>query len=109
MILKNKTRKTILAINLKEAKTLSDKLLGLLKSENPRTLLFKTRFGLHTFFLKEEIDVIVLNKLNRVAIATTLKPNKIFIYNPMLETVIELPKNTIRLSKTKKNDTLKMI
>ncbi|KKR78312.1 MAG: hypothetical protein UU23_C0001G0076 [Candidatus Curtissbacteria bacterium GW2011_GWA1_40_9] len=106
MILYNLSQKTILTNNLKEAKSLPDKLLGLHKKTNPRSLLFKTRFGIHTFFLAKSIDVLVLNKKNKVSIAKTIQPNRIFIYNPCYSIVIELPAGTIRKSKIQKGDKL---
>lgn len=106
MTLKNLTRGTMLTKNLKEAKTLSDKLLGLHKKTNPRSLLLKTRFGIHTFFLKEPIDVIVLDNKNKVVKAQTVKPNSIFTYNPKHQITVELPKGSIAKSKTHLGDRL---
>lgn len=106
MTLYNITRKTTLTTNLKEAKSTIDKLLGLHLKTNPHALLFKTRFGIHTFLLKSAIDVLILNDQNRVVIKKTLKPNRILIYNPNLQTVIELPKGTNRNSNTLVGDRL---
>lgn len=108
MVLYNQTKKTIIAKDLKEAKSLSDKLFGLLIKKNPRSLVFKTRFGIHTFFLKEPIDVLVLNSQNKVVKAQTVKPNSILIYNPTHSTVIELPKDAIKNSNTKPGDELQI-
>ncbi len=106
MKLYNATRKIILATNLKEAKSAMDKLLGLHLKTNPRSLLFNTRFGIHTLFLREAIDILVLNSKKNVVVAKTLKPNRILLYNPIYSMVIELPCGTISKSKTKIGDQL---
>ena len=66
MIIKNQTKNTILAIDAKVAKFFVDQSLGLNRKSNPRSLVLHTHFGIHTFFLKEAIDVIVLDSKNRV-------------------------------------------
>lgn len=109
MVLHNQTKKTIIAKDLKEAKSLYDKLFGLLIKKNPRSLVFKTRFGIHTFFLKEPIDVLVLNSQNKVVSVKSLKPNRIFIYNPTRSLVIELPAGIIQKSKTQRGDQLTLV
>ncbi|MEK7581320.1 MAG: DUF192 domain-containing protein [Patescibacteria group bacterium] len=106
MTLKNITKKTLLSTNLKEARSTTDKILGLLRKSNPRSLMFKTRFGIHTFLLKSAIDVLILDSQNKVVSVKSLKPNRIFIYNPMHSLVIELPTGTIQKSKTQKGDKL---
>lgn len=106
MTLRNITKKTLLSTNLKEAKSTADKFLGLLRKSNPRSLMFKTRFGIHTFLLKSPIDVLILDSEHRVVSVKNLKPNRIFIYNPMRLLVIELPTGTIQKSKTQEGDTL---
>lgn len=107
MILKNLTAGTILTNDLKKVESFSDLALGLLKTSNPRALLFKTHFGIHTFFLKDEIDIIVLGQKNQVVkLKSGLKPNRLFFWNPKYSLSLELPKNTIKASRTKLNDIL---
>lgn len=106
MIVKNKNRKTTLAKNLKIASSPIDNFLGLLKKSNPRSLLFKTRLGIHTFFLKEPIDVIVLNSKDLVKKAVTVRTNKLFLYSPKNSKILELPHGTIMNSKTQVGDEL---
>ena len=108
MILKNHTHKTILAHDLKEAKTLKEKSVGLLSAAKPYALLFHTRWGIHTFGMKYPIDVLVLNKHNYVVkLKEKLKPNQIFLWNPMYHCIIELPTQTIHHSKTSQGDLVK--
>lgn len=106
MIVRNKTRNTILAKDLKIANSPIDKFLGLLKKHNPRSLMFCTRFGIHTLFLKQPIDLIVLNSINIVQKTATIWPNKIFLYNPKNTKVLELIHGTVKKSKTKIGDKL---
>ncbi len=99
----------MLATDLKELKTFLDKSFGLLRQSNPRSLLLRTRFGIHTFFLKEPIDVLILNDTYRVVkVQENLKPNLVFIWNPLFNIVLELPKGIIAKSKTTVGDTLKI-
>ncbi len=101
MILKNLTRKTVLATDLKIPTSVLDQTLGLLKKSQPRSLLLKTRFGIHTFGLKEDIDVAILDKdFKIVKLKESLKPNSLFFWNPKYSLVIELPKETLKKTKT---------
>ncbi len=94
-------------MSLKEAKSFIDQTLGLLRKSNPRSLLLKTHFGIHTFGLKQSIDVIILNN-NYVVVKVTknLKPNSLFFWNPRYSIVLELPANLIDKSKTGIGDKL---
>lgn len=110
MILKNVTRKTILASDLKEAKSIVDKILGLLKKSNPRSMMFETRFGIHTFFMDKPIDVLILDDDYKVsAIKKSLMPNIIFIYSPKFQFVVELPEGIVEKSKTRIGDKLVLV
>ena len=108
MILYNSTRKTTLSRDLKKAISFLDSALGLLNSSNPRSMLFETRFGIHTFFMKETIDVIVMDKHFTVQkLHSSLKPFRIYFWKPIYPYVIELPSGTIDKSKTSKSDIIK--
>jgi len=109
MIVKNLTRKTIVTKDLKVAISIKDKSLGLLNPKNPRSLLIYTRFGIHTFFLKETIDVVIADKNLCVKSLKTLHPNSIFLYSPKYSAVIEIPSGTIKKSKTQIGDKLKVL
>ncbi len=71
-----------------------EKLVGMIKFKNCG-IFFTTRFGIHSFFLKETIEVIILDKNNQVKLIKLLKPNRIFIWNPVFTKVLELPKGSI--------------
>ena len=103
----NKTKQTTIAENIIIPKTLLDQSLGLLKHKTPVAMLFKTRYGIHTFGMKYAIDVLILDKENRVvAMKENLKPNRIFVWDTKYETVLELPQQTIKKTKTETDDTL---
>lgn len=84
------------AIFVREAKNLKEKIQGLIGKEKPYALMIRTRFGIHTFGLKFPIDVVILNQENIVVkIKKSLKPDNIFLWNPIYDKIIELPSGTI--------------
>ncbi len=106
MILKNASKKTILSEELKIAASIVDSLFGLLLKRN-KSLLLKTRFGIHTFGLSQNIDVLILDVNYKVVkIKKSLTPNKIFFWNPKYSLVIEIPEDIIKKSKTLLGDQL---
>ncbi len=103
----NQTRNTILTENIIQPISLLDQTLGLLKHKTPTAMLLKTRFGIHTFGMKYPIDIVILDKENKVVVLKeNLKPNLIFIWNFKYETILELPEGTIQKTKTEIDDTL---
>lgn len=109
MKLFNKTRNIYLSQDLKEAKSFSDKLLGMIKSSNlGGSMFFKTRFGIHTFFLKKPIDVIILDNKGKVVKLASILPNKLFFWNPKFSQVMELPEGIIQKTKTTVGDILSL-
>ena len=68
-----------------------DKAIGLIGAKKARPVLLKTRFGIHTFGVRFPIDVIVLDNDSRVMkISKNLHPDRIFVWNPRYDTVLEL-------------------
>ena len=107
MILKNITTGKIICSDLKIAESFIDRMFGLLIKSNPRNMLFRTRFGIHTFFLKEPIDVVVLDKNFKVVqIKQNLRPNCLFFYNPKYSYILELPTGKVNKFKVKPNQRL---
>lgn len=105
----NQTKQTIIAEKVIEAKSLKDQSVGLLKYKTPTAMLIKTRWGIHTFFMKYPIDVLVLDDQNRVVkLKENLNPNQIFFWNPKHRKILELPHGTIIYSKTNIKDKLKI-
>lgn len=104
MILKIRKTRKIICRDLKSAESLKDRLFGLLLKSNPRNLLFKTRFGIHTFFLKKPIDILILDKeFKIVRVKQSLKPNRFFFWDFKYDFVIELEQGTITKFKLKSN------
>src|SRR6185437_6628234 len=105
MKITNKTRQTTITEKIIVPKSLLDQSLGLLKYKTPTAMLLKTRYGIHTFGMRYPIDVVILDNKNKVAaLQENMKPNRIYIWNVHYETVLELPMNTIKKTKTEIND-----
>lgn len=97
MVIKNETKKTVLSNNAIIANSFKQKAFGLILEKKADAMIFQTRFGIHTFFMKQPIDVLVLDNLKKVVkIKENLKPNSIFLWNPKYDLVIELPKETVK-------------
>ena len=100
----------MIVLKVKTAKSLKEKIFGLIGKKRAEPLLIKTRFGIHTFFLKFPIDVIVLDKNYEVKdIKESMQPNRIFIWNPLYNIVVEMPKKTIAEKKIKTGDKIRII
>jgi uncharacterized membrane protein (UPF0127 family) len=109
MEVSNKTKRTTLSEDAVEAKSLTQKTVGLTSFSNPHTLILSTRFGIHTFGMKFPIDVLILNTSNNVvAMKKNLTPNRLFLWNPKYATVIELPEGKIKASQTTIGDQIEM-
>ena len=82
--------------NVEIANSFTKKFFGLMGKKNITKGLFfpKTR-SIHTFFMKEEIDVIMINKDNIVVYyKKNMKKNRILIKKKAYHT-IELPHNSL--------------
>ena len=85
----------MVTLKVKEQKGIG-KINGLIGAQKAYPISFKTRFGIHTFGLKFPIDLLILDKNNRVVVLkANLKPNRIFLWNPQFDSVIELPAGEI--------------
>jgi uncharacterized membrane protein (UPF0127 family) len=73
-----------------------EKMIGLLGKDKAIPIYFKTHFGIHTFGMKFPIDVLILDDTNKVVKKVeNLSPNRIFIWSPVYERVLELPSGFI--------------
>lgn len=85
-------------IEIKKATHFKDRLLGLMGKTNINYgILFPKCNAIHTFFMKENIDVIGLNENNQVIyIYRDVPKNKIVKVSdePKKTSILELPKNT---------------
>ena len=98
---------TMVKLFVKQTKNLKERTQGLIGKNEPVALLIKTHFGIHTFGVKFPIDVLILDNENRVvSVKENLKSNRIFLWNPKYENVIELPSGTIKKNKIKIHDSI---
>lgn len=87
-----------------------ERIVGLMFKEKITPFLIKTRFGIHTFFVRQEIDVVVLDKNNSVVKTKEgLKPWRFYFWNPKYSRILELPKGYIKNNKVKINSYCKLI
>lgn len=84
-------------MKIKIADNFKDKLIGLMNKKNiDYGLLIKNCKSIHTFFMLENIDVLLLDESNRILmINRNVKPNKILTFNNKNKcNILELPENT---------------
>jgi len=106
----NKTKNTLLAKDIVIANTPFKRMKGLLGKKDfkaGQALILKPCNSIHTFFLRFAIDVIFVDKDNKIIEAISrLKP---FCFTPIFwlsSLVIELPAGIIQSSSTYNGDTL---
>ena len=94
-------------VKIKEAKDFKDRLLGFMFKKNiNHGLLFKKCRSIHTFFMKENIDVILTDKNGAIIkIYYNLKPNRIILPKKNVYYTYELPAGFIKNLKI--NDIIK--
>lgn len=94
-------------INLEIANTRRKRLIGFMFQKNiNKAICFKTK-SIHTFFMKENIDVIITDKNNiTIDLKKNLGKNKI-IFNKNAYYIYELPANFIK--NLKKRDKLEIL
>lgn len=98
-----------MTIAVKEAKNIKEKVIGLIRKEEPYALMLKTHFGIHTFGVKFPIDVLILNNNGKVVrIKKSLKPNHVFLWKPIYCNVLELPEGYIDNNRIKLNDQMSL-
>lgn len=84
-------------VEIKEANTFYKRLFGLMFKKNINYgLLFKNCRSIHTFFMKEEIDIIATDiDDNIIKIYKNIKPRRIIIAPIGTKNIYELPNNTL--------------
>lgn len=84
-------------VEIKEANTFYKRLFGLMFKKNINYgLLFKNCRSIHTFFMKEEIDIIAADDNdNIIKEYKNVKPWKILIAPKGTKRIYELPKKTL--------------
>lgn len=97
-------------LQVKHLTGLTERSIGLMRYKKPTPVLIHTRFGIHTFGLTFQIDVLVLDNNNIVVkYAENLPPGRIFVWWPLHKKVIELPAGGLKKSGIKKGDKIKLI
>lgn len=85
-------------MEIKIAKSFYDRMMGFMGKTNiTYGILFPKCNSIHTFFMKEEIDVIGLNQRNEIIfLERKVSKNKIIKINTEIKktSILELPKNT---------------
>jgi len=110
MKLINKTKNTILAESVLVAQTITSRMKGLLgRKDFPpgEALLIKPCNSIHTFFMRFPIDVLFVDKNNKVIKAlSSIKPFRLSNIYFHARSAIEFPAGTLESSSTQEGDTL---
>jgi uncharacterized protein len=108
----NVTKKTWLATKVRKADNFLTRLVGLLKRTNlgpEEALWLIPSKGIHTIGMKFPIDVVFLDKSNKVlGIISGLVPYRISGVRLWSYSVLELPKGTLKKSRTEVGDELEI-
>ena len=91
----------MIKVKAKNANTFLLKFRGLCSTESLEPIYLETRFGIHTFFVKSPIVVLVMDKNNVVRQKKIVKPWRVFFWNPKFKRILELPANHKSLEKIK--------
>lgn len=98
----------MITIKAQKLSSFKDKTIGLMFAKRSKTVCIETNFGIHTFFVRFPIDVVLLNKENKVIkIKQNLKPNRIFMWSKLQTKIIELPVGEIENKKIKAGEIIK--
>lgn len=104
----NKTKGTLLADDVVLADTLITRMKGLLGKKdfkNGQALILKPCDSVHMFFMRFAIDVIFIDRQNRVDLAIQcLKPWRLSPICWKAKLAVELPAGIIKNSRTEKGD-----
>lgn len=110
MAIINKTKNTTVAESHSALNGILDKIIGKIKNRTEAGVVLYTRFGVHTFLMKNPIDVLILDREFRVrAYCKKMVQNRVFLWNPTFDIVIEIPSGRIDKSKTEIGDKLQII
>ena len=85
-------------ITVYKAKTFKERLLGLMFKKNiDYCLLFEKCNSIHTFFMKENIDVVITDKTKKILdINKNMKKNRIILPKKGVYKTYEFPANFIK-------------
>lgn len=81
-------------MKVKKLTTFWERLQGLSFKNKIIPVYFETRWGIHTFFVKEPIDVIICDDSYIVRkLVRSLKPSSVLVWNPGYKKVFEIPES----------------
>ena len=113
MLIRNATKKRIIADNAKLCNDIFSKLIGLMFSKkHSKTLIFKFNeekiISLHMFFVFYPIDVLFLDK-NKIVVdkKENFKPFAFYESRKKAMYAVELPNGTVKQAKTGAGDKIK--
>ena len=113
MKITNTTRKTVIAEDAKEARSMNARIKGLMFTKKPQTMVLVSPqhtiadSSIHMWFMRQAIDVIWVNKAMKVVDTyENAKPWAFKIFRPKFSAkyVVECPVGTIKRTKTKEKD-----
>lgn len=106
----NSTKNNLIAGDVKIAKNFFTRSIGLLSRKNlseDEALIIRPCSSIHTFFMKFKIDVIFVDKNNKIiALYENVEKNKILPIHLTSKYVIELAAGRVHDKNIKKNDVL---
>jgi len=79
------------SLKVRSLNTFWKKTRGLIGITDTTPVYFETRWGIHTYFLKGPIGVVILDNESRVQSIKVVKPNRTYIWNPLFSRVVEIP------------------
>ncbi len=104
----NKTKNTILAEEVMVADTPFSRMKGLLGNKEfskGKAVLIRPCNSIHTFFMRFPIDVLFVDRGNRIIKAiSTIKPFRLTPIYLKANFTVELPSGTIQATSTQEND-----
>jgi len=109
----NQTKKTVLALDIRVARSFFERVRGLIGSsslEPGEGFLIPSCKGIHTFGMNYPIDAIYINRGGEViGIMSHLAPNSIGIVNFRAHSVLELPPGVIEGTHTEVGDLISIL
>ncbi|OGD81379.1 hypothetical protein A2572_01090 [Candidatus Collierbacteria bacterium RIFOXYD1_FULL_40_9] len=98
-----------MTIKVKVLTSFFHKLFGLIDKNHKPPVLLITHFGIHTFFMRYPIDVLLLTRDSEVVdMKHSLKPFSFFFYLPIYSFVVELEDGFIKKNNIKIGDIINL-
>jgi len=83
-------------IEVKKLESFLERNQGLMFTDSIRPVYFETRFGIHTFFVRQKLDIVILDSMGKVQVLKEgLCSNRVFFWNMKYKRIIEMPMGQI--------------